>query len=354
MAKKLSDLFFSSVRRAARAQRRMLKQMTTPVRKARKSAARKTSTKTASAQTTSAKTSAAKGSWQNFVHNTAPSRSELLGRLAYSLYRPKDHPLPGLPLVIMLHGCQQTATDFAAGTRMNALADKKGFVVAYPQQAKRVQAMRCWRWFQPDAGHGLAEADAIADLAGTLVRRFGLDADRVYIAGLSAGAGMAALAILRHPNIFAAAALHSGAVVGAARNATAGLQVMRKASDEEPVKLVAPLLNPLQPFLARPVMIIHGQRDHVVAPRNAGQLAEQFSGLTGGRTQKRSVLAQGTHREYIRQDFLKGKQTVVRLCLLKEVGHAWGGGDERFKFHTKKGPNASVLIWQFFAMQARY
>ncbi len=363
MTKKLSDLFFSSVRRMARTQRKALKRLTKTARKVTKTAtstgtAKRAATKragkaasggSATVRGTEAGPHGGKGKWQNFVHNTAAVRASAVGRLAYSLYSPEGHALPGLPLVIMLHGCQQTSFDFAAGTGMNALADKKGFMLAYPQQAKRAQALRCWRWFQPDGGHGLAEADAITDLARTLVRRFGLDSNRVYIAGMSAGAGMAALALLRHPDVFASGALHSGAVVGAAGNAAAGLQVMRKASSSDPSRLLTPLMRPAQHAFDRSVMIIHGERDNVVSPRNAAQLAEQFCDLTDAKTVKSTVLAQGTHREYVRQEFLNEKRVMVRLCLLKEVGHAWSGGDERFKFHSSKGPRASLLIWQFFA-----
>jgi poly(hydroxyalkanoate) depolymerase family esterase len=258
-----------------------------------------------------------------------------------------------MPLVIMLHGCQQTPQEMAMGSRMNRLADAKGFVVAYPQQAKRVQAMRCWRWFQPDARHGLAEADAIADLAGAIVRKYRLDASRVYIAGLSAGAGMAGLVALRHPRVFAAAAMHSGAVLGAAQNAATGLRTMRQGSTADPADLIKPLVDNSKPFPGLPVMILHGKRDHVVSVRNAAQLAHQFGSINGVSIPKESVLAQGTHREYARQDFLKGKQVAVRVCLLKEVGHAWSGGDSKLKFNSKEGPGASVLIWQFFCMHSR-
>lgn len=294
-----------------------------------------------------------KGRWQNFIHKTAPSRSELLGRLTYALYRPAEWAIAGRPLVIMLHGCQQTAADIAAGSRMNQLADRKGFVVAYPQQVKRVHALRCWRWFQPDEGHGLAEADAIADLAATLVSKHRLDATRVYIAGLSAGAGMAGLTMLRHPQIFAAVAMHSGVVLGAARNGTSGLQVMRKGSERDPLSLLAPLQASEPAALPRPALIVHGARDRAVSLTNAIQLAEQFSALNGTMSLKKGVYGVGTPREYTREDYLSGRRVVLRLCVVKEVGHAWSGGDERVKFSSEKGPNASLLMWQFFALHRR-
>lgn len=376
MAKKPGSLFFSTLKRAARLQQKAMKLVgavpASKPRKPRKPPKKKTAARPVARRATVPRAAAArkaaprsgppaaaktiptgKGRWQNLIHKTPPSRTELLGRLAYALYRPAGGPIAGMPLVIMLHGCQQTPYEMALGTGMNRLADSRGFVVAYPQQVKRLQALRCWRWFQPDRAHGLAEADAIADLVRSLVRMHRLDAARVYIAGLSAGAGMAALTVIRHPRLFAAAALHSGTVVGEAHSVAAGVQVMRRGGRGDPVASLTPLLTDFERFPGIPVMILHGRRDRVVSMPNAIQLAEQFAFLNGASLVREAVLARGTHREYERQDFLKAGRPVVRLCLLKEVGHAWSGGDARLKFHSEKGPNASVLIRSFFAMHDR-
>src|SRR5690606_32877156 len=126
-----------------------------------------------------------------------------------------------------------------------------------------------WRWFQPDAHHGLAEAAAIAELALALTARYKLDRQRIYIAGLSAGAGMAGLAALRHPDVFAAVGMHSGAVVGDALNANEGMHVMRRASRQDVTGLADGLVDATRPFPGMPAIIVHGDRDHVVAPANA-------------------------------------------------------------------------------------
>lgn len=355
MTKKLSKLFFSSVKRAVRMQRRALKQVgmaaaTKTSKSTKKRALKRVPTRRSTQPAAAKTTSAGKGNWQNFIHKPAIPGRDVLGRLGYSLYRPKGYAVAGLPLVIMLHGCQQTAEDMAQGTRMNQLADHKGFVVAYPQQTKLIQPMRCWRWFQPDARHGLAEADTIADLARTIVSKYRLDSARVYVAGLSAGAGMAGLVALRHPDLFAAVAMHSGALLGASHSAASGLQVMRQGSATDPAELIKPLVNRELPFPGLPAMILHGKRDRIVSMRNAVQLAQQFSYVNNTTTAKESVMGGGTHREYDRRDFLKDGRVAVRLCLLGHVGHGWSGGDGTLKFHSDKGPRASVLIWQFFSM----
>ena len=378
MSAKLSSLFFSTVRRAARLQSQALKRAVRVATKAagkppaKKPAARKAAPGKAgrpvkgSAAALSAPSHSAGalapggGSWQMLVHETTPTRTELLGRLSYGLYRPASTSLAGMPLVIMLHGCQQTAVDIAVGSRMNRLAARQGFVVAYPQQMPRVESTRCWRWFEPVAGKGLAEADAVADLARSLVRRYRLDAGRVYVAGLSAGAGMAALAALRHPGLFAAVAMHSGAVIAAARDTMSGVRTMRHGSEVDPVSLLASVSAfdaSVSAFDGSPsgvpAIIVHGSRDRVVSARNAVQLAQQFCAVNGVAAARDTVLAKGTHREYERRDFRGDGRSVVRLCLVKELGHAWSGGDERVKFHSAKGPAASLLIWRFFEMHRR-
>lgn len=371
MAKKLSSLFFSSIKKMARLQRQALTLASVkPIKRARKKTLKRLAVAKAAPAPARLMTTGA-GTLQNLAHKTVPSATELLGRLTYSIYLPNTRPIAGMPLVVMLHGCQQTAHEMALGSRMNRLADSKGFVVLYPQQTRVVQALRCWRWFEADAGHGLAEADAIASLVEVVVKKYKLDANRVYVAGLSAGASMAGLTALRHPQLFAAVAMHSGAVLGDAHNAASAMKTMRRGSLKDPAPLVESLVNCKAGFFGMPALILQGQHDHLVAPLNARQLAQQFVHVNwafpNGRlvdaaavlkqapepAAKAGVLAAGTEREYQRKDYLRGGKVVVRLCMIKNIGHAWSGGDARFQFHAQEGPKASLLIWQFFCMHRR-
>src|SRR5690625_360455 len=229
MSKKFNKLFFSTLKRTARIQRQALKRIGAPgtkrSRKAKKPATPKPTIGSVRPETVVAVASG-KGKWGNHIHSRGASQTALLPRLPYSLYRPPVKSVTGLPLVIMLHGCQQLPYELAEGTRMNELADQQGFVVVYPQQAKTPQFMRCRHWIRTDTGYGLTEADSIADLARSIVRKHRLNPARIYVAGLSAGAGMAGLIALRHPDVFAAVAMHSGAALGSAHNATSGLRAM--------------------------------------------------------------------------------------------------------------------------------
>ncbi|MBU4612303.1 PHB depolymerase family esterase [Achromobacter sp. GG226] len=276
-------------------------------------------------------------------------------RLDAFRYLPASAPTPGLPLVVMLHGCRQTATDFALGTRMNAVAEERGFAVLYPQQAVSRQAQRCWRWFEPDARHGLAEADLIAAMVRREVARLALDSTRVYVAGLSAGAGMAALLALRHPDLFAAVALHSGPVLGAAQSALGGIRTMRRGAGVSLPVIDAAMAAPLALRDGVPALVLHGTDDKAVDVRNAAGLARQFAMLNGfGEVDADvRVVGAGTRREYQRHDYAVGKRLGLRVCLIPGLGHAWSGGDDAIAFHAAHGPQASRLAWQFFRGRRR-
>lgn len=300
------------------------------------------------------------GSWTEKQFKVPTAASLFLRRLSYFLYAPPVPPsqeINGSAMLVMLHGCKQTATEFAQGTRMNLHAAKSGMVVVYPQQSRQQQTLRCWRWYQPDDQHGYAEADAIAALVRNLIKRHNVDPTRIYLAGMSAGAGMSGLLALRHPALFAAIALHSGPVMGNASNLTSGLQTMRRGTLNDPLNVLKDAGEPLdarQDYL--PALILQGQQDRVVAANNGEQLARQFAWLNGfedNALPEEKKVAEHSRREYTQLDFRRARKSIVRLCQIRNVGHAWSGGDSRLDFNSTDGPNASSLIMQFFRMHRR-
>jgi poly(hydroxyalkanoate) depolymerase family esterase len=190
--------------------------------------------------------------------------------LKYRLFLPLGQE-ESAPLLLMLHGCTQGAENFAAGTRMNALAQQAGCAVLYPEQSARANAMRCWNWFVPEVQQGRGEAARITGLVQEIVRAQALDAQRVYVAGISAGAALAEILALRFPRVFAASALHSGLRYGAAGSAGEALRAMRSGASTPPQQTAAQLKRELGVnSLTAPAMVIHGSTDGVVSTRNAG------------------------------------------------------------------------------------
>jgi poly(hydroxyalkanoate) depolymerase family esterase len=276
--------------------------------------------------------------------------------MSYALYLPPGAALEHMPLVVMLHGCKQNADDFAQGTRINLLADRYGFAVLYPEQSKHEHAHRCWRWYDDSSAGGGGEAASVVSLVKAVVTQHGLDPERVYIAGMSAGAGLAALLAVRYPEVFAAVGLHSGVVFGEARSAVGAMDVMRRGSRTDPVTLVDAALD-VRAYPGMPAVIVHGELDSVVTSRNAEQLTRQFLRLNGfidaaGERRAGEARQEKLHDGVV-SDYIKNGRRVVKTCIVRGLGHSWAGGDDTVAFHSAKGPDSAAVMWEFFKHQRR-
>ncbi|PXW17610.1 extracellular catalytic domain type 1 short-chain-length polyhydroxyalkanoate depolymerase [Paraburkholderia caballeronis] len=294
------------------------------------------------------------GRWTRSFHSAPPLAGKLVNHLAYALYLPSAATSQAaMPLVVMLHGCKQTAESFAAGTRICRLAERAGFAVLLPEQAKAAHAHRCWNWHEPPAQ---SEAPAVASLVVSIVAEHGFDHERVYLAGISAGAGLAAVLGVHYPALFAAVGLHSGPVFGAAHSTFTAMHVMRGGSREDPLHLIETSVDVAR-YPGMPAIIVHGELDAVVAKRNAEQLSIEFARLNR-LIDAEGALRVGERRTYSRDaadyvDYLKAGRLVVRVCIVRGLGHAWSGGDPREAFHSGKGPEATAMMWNFFRHQRR-
>jgi poly(hydroxyalkanoate) depolymerase family esterase len=298
----------------------------------------------------------ASGSWTRSFHSAPAAPGRLVNHLQYGLYVPAGPASTPMSLVVMLHGCKQSIDEFAEGTRMNLLADRYGFAVAYPEQSKHVHAHRCWHWYDASETAGGAEASAVVSLVDALVAEHGFDGERIYLAGLSAGAGLATLLAADYPDRFAAVAMHSGPAFGEARSGIVAMDVMRRGTRHDPVVLVDEALD-VAAYPGMPAFIVHGDADHVVASVNGEQLTTQFLRLNGLVDAEGERIAGEVREErkagVVMRDYIRNGRRVVRLCRVQALGHAWSGGDDAVPFHSSKGPDASGLIWEFFRHQRR-
>jgi poly(hydroxyalkanoate) depolymerase family esterase len=284
-------------------------------------------------------------------------------QMDYWLYLPEAMASGGqpTPLVVMLHGCAQTAAEFAEGTRMNKLGESKGFGVLYPQQTTNLNPHRCWHWYKKTVQDGKGEAALIAEIINHVVVRHGFDATRVYLAGLSAGAGMAHIVALHHPQLIAAVGLHSGPMFGAAHNGVSAYAVMQNGGkmigkNAQDVATAASLTSATD----MPAILIHGLQDSVVRPINLAALESQFCALNGLTPAQRQPCVHrpgGSSRRaahpFDTVDYRRGRQTVLRICQIFQLQHAWSGGNPAYPFNDRKGPDASRLMWNFFMRHRR-
>ena len=308
------------------------------------------------------------GKWLAAYYVAPPEAGGMPGRrMSYWLYLPAREPSEtvrrkGRPLIVMLHGCDQTATQFAQGTRMNRLAEQKGYAVLYPQQSLSSHSHRCWKWYDKATQAGGGDVRLIVGVIEQVLAREAIDRSRIYIGGISAGAGMADIVALNHPELIAAVGLHSGPVYGAGHSVIGALRVMQHGASQRADGAIDDVLAGRPGFPRLPAILIQGESDKVVRPVNQTQLMRQSlllnrmpgdtmvtvermpAGRPGGRNPANA---------YQIQDFQVGKTLLLRVAQIEQLEHAWSGGDPSLSFNAKAGPDASKMMLEFFAKHRR-
>lgn len=281
------------------------------------------------------------------------------GARRFHLYTPPGLQLAAgerLPLLVMLHGCGQTGRDLAASSRMNRLAVRERFLVLYPEQERAANPHGCWNWFERRSGRDEAEAATLLAAVDLVARRHPVDLDRVAVAGLSAGASMAALMAARYPQRLCAVVMHSGVAPGTADSSATALVAMhgRRSAHLPEQDLATP------PYAGRPtpnavplppLLILHGDADGVVSSRNAVDTAQLWAQALQARAGASRTVQRGRRHAMRVTEYRRGGRAVVVLREVVGLAHAWSGGAPGLAYSDPSGPDASALAWAFIVRQ---
>ncbi len=290
-------------------------------------------------------------------------------------------------LVLMLHGCLQTAHEFMESTQMNELADRENFLVLYPQQT-RIQLKKpeqqqpefdpneghpaaCWNWYESEnQKRDSGESGLIAKLIRDTAEKYEINSKHIYAAGISAGAGMASILGSCYPDRVSALSLHAGPLFGSAQNLTEATKVMGHPKDVDPYKTAIQAYECSKPQVEKQsyplsVQIWHGTKDRVVSVSHAflqarhfrhfndffkgNQISQSTEPFATKAVNSDSILVYSWQR-YIFRD------SPIEIMLVSQLGHAWSGGSNKKwnYFGDPKGPNASQETWRFFQESNRH
>lgn len=264
------------------------------------------------------------------------------GSREYLAYVPASATQGVQGMIVMLHGCTQTPADFARGTGMNALAEKHRLVILYPHQSRGENAQSCWNWFSVgDQRRGRGEPEILAQMALELARRHAVPRDRIFVAGLSAGAAMAVILGQTHPDVFAAVGAHSGLPLGAARDVASAFAAMNGSGPSD--------AGPRRDAKPTPTIVFHGSADRTVHPVNGERIAAAT--LASGPEQTMLERKTGTARTrgYSREiTTLLDGSILLEHWVVDGLGHAWSGGKPGGSYTDLQGPDASAEMVRFF------
>jgi poly(hydroxyalkanoate) depolymerase family esterase len=285
------------------------------------------------------------------------------GTRDYRLYIPSGYEEQGgVPLIVMLPGCRQDAGDFAAGTQMNVLAEREGFLVLYPEQRLSANPLGCWNWFEPsNQERGSGEPSIIAGATERVIDEYNVGTDRVYVAGISAGGAMTSIMGATYPDLYTAIAVHSGLEYKAADNTRAALAAQRNGGPDPDQQGYLAFISAREEARVLPTIVFHGEEDEEVDVVNAHQTLSQWAqtndySYDGSDNDSITDEPADTLREQPPEGYNYGRyvyenpegDVIMEKWIIDGLGHAWSGGDPKGSYTDPEGPDASEEIIRFF------
>ncbi|MFC0217864.1 alpha/beta hydrolase family esterase [Pseudochelatococcus lubricantis] len=286
------------------------------------------------------------------------------GNLRMFQYVPHDLP-PGAPLVVVLHGCTQTAAGYDRGSGWSYLAEREGFAVLFAQQRNENNPRRCFNWFRvSDIERDAGEAASVRQMVTFMTKAHQIDLQRIFVTGLSAGGGMTNVMLSAYPEVFAAGAVVAGLPYRSATTVHEALQVMMEGSSRTPeergddVRRASPIGDLTESRIAVEwprIAVWQGLADDVVRPSNAMEIVKQWANVHGlDELASDEDEIKGNRR--LRWRGAEG-QILIEAVAIEHLGHAVPIDAGRTDIHEQPGPHfadiglsATEEIARFFGL----
>jgi poly(hydroxyalkanoate) depolymerase family esterase len=261
-------------------------------------------------------------------------------------------------LVVVLHGCGQTAAGYDHGAGWATLAKHYGFALLLPEQQTSNNPNGCFNWFNPeDSARGSGEAASIRQMIARMVADHGIDQDRIFVTGLSAGGAMTTVMLATYPEVFAAGAVIAGLPFGIAGNMREALSGMR-ASPPRSSRKLGDLVRKATPHKGPwpRLSVWHGSADRVVHPGNSNEIVKQWLDL---HHLPAAPMSEGVVDGHPRQVWWDADgETVVESYSITDMAHGTPLGiadnDQRYgaqgAFMIEAGISSSYRIAEFFGL----
>lgn len=279
--------------------------------------------------------------------------------VASLVYVPSKLDRISAKVVVVIHGCLQSAESMALGTGWNQLAEKNNLVVFYPQVPAGTNPIDCWNWYLPEnQNRNSGQLKQIVDDLNLTKQSLKLRDPDIFLTGISSGGATVAGLMACFPKKFKAGAIHSGPTYGLAKSLKDGDAILKDGPSSQVMSDLA-----CQPqSYSGSVIVFHGTADPIVNPKHALRIIADFVGNTSV-FDERQVNVENAR--YTISNYVSSKSTKGRLVMINGLGHAWSGFTSNLKhasllgpkgqnptavpFFSEVGPSATNLMWEFFS-----
>jgi poly(hydroxyalkanoate) depolymerase family esterase len=291
----------------------------------------------------------------------------LYGKRNYKVYIPTGlDKTKKYPVIVMLHGCEQNAADFAKGTKIVSWAEEQKFIVLLPEQNAAYNSYKCWNWILPVNSTRSGEPEVIITMLDEVIRKYNGDSDRVFAVGMSAGGSMVSILGNCYPERFKALASHDGAQYYATATGLDYKDVVLYGATV-PVATAAQTGYLCSSFITNrpkqmPIIILHGMAGPLMSPAHAYQVEAEFkilNDLLDNGTRDNSfvlekkvtaVPATKTTYGYNKYEVIDhNHENLIETYMINDLSHSWSGGTAGMSYNDPKGPDATKFILEFFA-----